>query len=253
MAKKTYAKASIITGDSKLIQSQGYKVGATSKNNFIIQNGVDTDIFYPREVKVKEEYKIMEKQVLLFSPRAITPNYNIDIIIESLYKVKKSGFNIKCMFSFAFGGEYYNSLVKRVKKLELDNQVIWLGRLSYNEMSKIYNAADIILSIPTSDSSPKSVYEAMFCKKPVIVSDIDWTYEILSNADIFRVKLRDVNETSNAIISLINNKELREDISKNAHKTAQLNFSYRNNMLKMEEIMKDACRLYKSKKTDNNI
>ena len=157
------------------------------------------------------------------------------------------------MFSFAFGGEYYNSLVKRVKKLELDNQVIWLGRLSYNEMSKIYNAADIILSIPTSDSSPKSVYEAMFCKKPVIVSDIDWTYEILSDADIFRVKLRDVNETSNAIISLINNKELREDISKNAHKTAQLNFSYRNNMSKMEEIMKDACHLYQSKNTDNNI
>ena len=85
MAKQTFSQIDIITGDSKLIQSQGYKLGAKENSNFIIQNGVDTKVFYPKNTNIKIKLGIKKDETLLFSPRAITPNYNIDTIIAVSY------------------------------------------------------------------------------------------------------------------------------------------------------------------------
>ncbi|MDC0172508.1 glycosyltransferase [Gammaproteobacteria bacterium] len=248
MANKAFSRANIVTGDSKLVQSQGYKVGARRENNFIIQNGVDTNIFYPRDNGIKEKYGIFDDEVLLFSPRAITPNYNIDTIIESLALMRDEGLGIKCLFSFAFGGEYYDSLKRLVKKLELEDRVIWLGRLSYEEMADHYNGADIIISVPTSDSSPKSVYEAMFCRKPVIVSDIPWTSEILSNSDCIRVTPQSPSCLSKAVVSILDDPKYGVSLAESAYQTALKNFCYFENMSKMEEIMLEVCNQFNMKR-----
>lgn len=240
MAKQTFSQIDIITGDSKLIQSQGYKLGAKENSNFIIQNGVDTKVFYPKNTNIKIKLGIKKDETLLFSPRAITPNYNIDTIIDSLSILKDKGFNFKCMFSFAFGGEYFDELKSRVKQKNLSKNIIWLGRLTYNEMADHYNASDIVISVPTSDSSPKSVYEAMFCKKPIVISNIDWTNEILSKMDCIKVTPKNIKELSEAIGFLINNDENRNSLAHHAYNTALDNFCYRTNMAKMENIMKAA-------------
>ena len=102
MAKRIFNKANIVTGDSILLQKSGYKVGAKKERNYIIQNGVDSSIFFPKENNLKKIYNISDDEFLLFSPRAITPLYNIDIIIDAIYNLKSSGYKIKCMFSFFF-------------------------------------------------------------------------------------------------------------------------------------------------------
>ena len=61
--------------------------------------------------------------------------------------------------------------------MNLEDYIIWQRNIDPNKMAKIYNASDIVISIPDSDSSPASVYEAMFCKKPVIISDLEWSNE----------------------------------------------------------------------------
>ena len=56
--------------------------------------------------------------------------------------------------------------------------MIFTGRLDHNKEIKYYYAdADVCVSIPSSDSSPFSVYEAMATKTPVIVSDLPWVSE----------------------------------------------------------------------------
>ena len=248
MAKKAFLRANVVTGDSKLVQSKGYKVGASRHNNFIIQNGVDTNIFYPRDMNIREKYGVLDGEVLLFSPRAITPNYNIDVIIESLALMRNMGLNVKCMFSFAFGGEYYNHLERLVENLDLEDRVIWLGRLSYIEMADHYNGADIIISVPTSDSSPKSVYEAMFCRKPVVISDIEWSRELLSSSDCIRVTPKNPLQLSQAVDEILSDSTYRDNLANSAYETACRNFGYHENMRKMEGIMQNICDQFKRKK-----
>lgn len=241
MARKAFSRADVVTGDSLLLRKQGYKVGAKQDHNYIIQNGVDTGVVYPRENDLKRRIGVQPGEVLIFSPRALMELYNIDVIIESIAAVRDAGYSIKCMFSYAFGGEYLAKLKSRVKELSLDGNVIWLGFLEYHEMAEHYNAADIVVSVPSSDSSPKSVYEAMFCRKPVIISDLEWSYELLADCDcLLRVKSRDSHALADRIKYLIDNKARRDRIASNAYAEAHKYFDYAANMKRMENIMIEA-------------
>jgi glycosyltransferase involved in cell wall biosynthesis len=48
-------------------------------------------------------------------------------------------------------------------------------------MADVYRAADVVLSIPSSDSSPRSVWEALACGRPVVVSDLPWARDELED------------------------------------------------------------------------
>jgi Glycosyltransferase len=212
------------------------------KNNYVIQNGVDSHIFFPKENSIKKKYGLEEKDLLLFSPRAIDPLYNIDIIIDSLYLLQKKNINIKCMFSYAFGNEYLVSLQTKVSDYGITNNIIWLGYLSYAEMAEKYNAADIIISIPKSDSSPRSVYEGMFCQKPVIISDLEWSHEFLTKNCVYRLKNTNSTCLSNAIEKIYRDENLKKMISEESLIVAKKYFDYQTNMESMEKIMRDYIR-----------
>ena len=239
MALNAFKKAHIITGDSLLLQKQGYKVGATKKNNYIVQNGVNSKIFFPKANNLRQNYSVADDEILIFSPRAITPLYNIDIILQAIHELVNTGHKIKCMLSFAFGDDYSAQLKKQVQDLKIVDHILWLGYLSYEDMAKHFNAADIVVSVPSSDSSPKSVYEAMFCKKPIVVSDLLWTYELLDDQCITRVGVKSPKELTIAIEKIIYNPEYAQNLADNALLLAKKHFDYRNNMLKMEHIMKN--------------
>ena len=239
MARKAFNKATVITGDSLILQKRGYKVGANAQENYIIQNGVDSSIFKPRSAnKLKQDLGVLKGETLIFSPRAITPLYNIDTIIESLSELKKTNPRFKCMFSYAFGGEYYSKLKEKVISFGLMENVIWLGYIQYEDMQLYYNASDLVISVPSSDSSPKSVYEAMFCGKPVIISDLEWSHELLDELDcVLRVDVKNPVQLAQAIKSLIDDNELLQALSKNSLLLAHKFFDYDINMKKMEAIM----------------
>ena len=238
MARQAFYKAVVVTGDSLLVQKRGFEVGAKAERNYIIQNGVDSFIFYPKDNSLKKDFHVGKDEFLFFSPRAITPLYNIDIILDSLHTLKEANHRFKCMFSFAFGGEYYSELKHKVTTLGLENYVIWLGYIKYEDMQLYYNASDLVISVPSSDSSPKSVYEAMFCGKPVIISDLEWSHELLDELEcVCRVDVRNADQLSNSISRLISDSRFSEKIIKNALQIAHKAFDYEVNMTKMEHIM----------------
>jgi len=147
------------------------------------------------------------------------------------------------MFSYPFGNEYSKNIKTKIQDYGLESNVIWLGTLNCTEMAAHYNAADIVVSIPSSDSSPKSVYEAMFCGKPVVISDLMWSYELLNNTKcVVRVPVNDSMKTYEAIKKLITNKTHYKYISMNANKVVHNSFTYQKNMEKMEEIMINAVK-----------
>ena len=241
MANKAFQRADLITNDSLVLQNSGYKVGASDVENHIVQNGVDSTIFYPHDNDLREKHEITPEEIVIFSPRAITPLYNIDIIIESIAQLVASGFKIKCMFSFAFGDDYFQKLNEQVDRLNLSEHIIWLGYLTYNDMAKYYNMADVVVSVPSSDSSPKSVYEAMFCRKKIVVSDLPWSYEILATEDCFlRVPVRDSIALSRAFEKLLNDES--ELYAENAYCVAHKYFDYEKNMKGMERLMVDVIK-----------
>jgi glycosyltransferase involved in cell wall biosynthesis len=54
-----------------------------------------------------------------------------------------------------------------------------IGNVPAERMPDVYRAADVVVSIPSTDSSPRSVWEALACGRSVVVSDLPWAREEL--------------------------------------------------------------------------
>ena len=104
----------------------------------------------------------------------------------------KKGFNDK-----------YDELIKR---LNIEDKVIAVNQLDHSKSMPYYcRDANIVVSIPSSDSSPASVYESMACKTPVIISDIPWYREVfVMDCDVAVVPVRNVDKFANTIIKVLN-------------------------------------------------
>ena len=223
MTRIAYVRPSIVTGDSYLIQKTGINYGADKKNNYVIQNGVNKTIFYPMEKNsdLLNYYNISHEETVFYSPRQLEELYNIDIIINSLYEIKNKGYSFKCMFSYGPESTYTIELKERIKEYNLESNIIWLDLLSHSEMAEHYNLSDLVISVPSSDSSPRSVYEAAFCKKPIITSDIKWTYEFFGNdSSLIRVPVRNQDSLTNLLIEFILDKSKFTSYADNTNKIA---------------------------------
>lgn len=247
MAKRVFKRVDIVTGDSKILQKAGMKYGAHSNNNYIIQNGVDLRTFNsPKKNTVSfiENRKIMK----LFSPRGITPLYNIDVIITALDILqRKHSLNFFCQFVYGFGDEYLIDYKKKCQILKLSANIEWIGYVDHKDMPNYYIRNDITISVPSSDSSPKSVYESMACGTPVVISDLEWSRENLINGkNVITCKAGSASDLADSIIKLYNDKVLYDDIKKSGIELVKERFSYIKEMEKMKKIMLKAIEMKKS-------
>ena len=207
MAQKAFIGSEIITNDScnEIHQKKVFLLGF-QKIIIMLYKMLLIQIFYPKENKLKKIYNLNTDDILLFSPRALEPVYNIDIIFGAIKILKDANLSLKCMFTYAFGDEYSAKLRKIAKDLNIENNIIWLGFKSYKEMAELYNASDIVVQSQVQIVSPKSVYEAMFLQKPVIVSDLEWSNEFFEqDKNIFKIKNISSHEVSYIIKNIISN------------------------------------------------
>jgi glycosyltransferase involved in cell wall biosynthesis len=55
-----------------------------------------------------------------------------------------------------------------------------VGQIEYDEMAKLFRAAEVTISIAESDSSPRSVWEAMASGSATVLSDLPWVHELIA-------------------------------------------------------------------------
>ena len=233
-----FKRSNIVTGDSFLLQEKGLLVGASLNNNYIIQNGVDSKLFFPGVDKRYQLFKLDRSDIIIFSPRSLAKLYNIKTILEAIYILKNRKINVYCLLTYAFGDEYIDDLKNYANTKGIKENLIWLGYLNQSKMPEIYNSSDIIVSVPDSDSSPKSVYEAMFCKKPVILSDLTWTNEFFKDGNYFlRVHPKDSVGLANSIEYYIKNQKIGVLHSENCFIKVNEHFDYYKNMKRLEDLL----------------
>ena len=121
----------------------------------IVQNGIDLESI----IKINNESKNKQgiKRIEILSIRGITPIYRIKEIIKGR-NISKENKKTKLMFTAPFfEGDYKSDIFKELKPFDQ-----FLGRIEKLSLYKILLETKLVISIPKSDSSPKSVYESIF-------------------------------------------------------------------------------------------
>ena len=241
--KYIFRKTDVITSDSVPLREASIALGARKDRNYIIQWGVDLTQFNPQvdRLKIRRIYTLSDSPLIL-SSRAFTPNYNIDTIIHCIPEVLRELPTAKFMFIYGFGDKE-TEMRRLVDDSGVSDSVIFVGHVDYEEMPFYCAAADICVSVPSSDSSPRSVYEAMACGVPPILSNLPWTKDFITpEQNALLVPERDHQALASAILRLLSDRELRQRIIEVNLKLVDERLNYHKHMAQMESIYQSLCQ-----------
>lgn len=154
----------------------------SQKNAHVIQYGIDVSA-------IKSYNNNNSKRTDIVSIRALYPLYRIKEIIKAR---NNSLIKSALIFFYPYWEETYKDQVDKLLN-PLDKN---LGRLpTKNEMYQILSKCYMAISIPESDSSPRSVYEAIFSGCCAVVTYNPWieSLPICMRSRVYVIDINDCN------------------------------------------------------------
>jgi hypothetical protein len=152
------AGAGSITVDSESMRSALFSLFRLESR--VVQNGIDVGAIAALSIKSPSREKLV-------SIRGYSENYRIDLILDARQRSFPS-MGISFCYPFVEGG--YKALLAP-RHISADED---LGRLSRGDLYQLLLQTLLVVSIPQSDSSPRSVYEAIFCGCCLAVTEAPW-------------------------------------------------------------------------------
>lgn len=179
-------------------------VNYSLKNIQIINNLLN--FIQPHEI-----LKLPPDQVNLCAIGRLAHEKNFALLIEALAKALPQ-LKVKPHLYLCGKGEEMNNLAKQIKQLDLEKIVTMVG---YTNIPLSYvESCDIFVSPSNSEAAPIVVCEALYYHKPIIATNTG-AAEILENGRYGIItEIGNVAQLAQALISLINDENLRYEYSK---------------------------------------
>lgn len=173
----------------------------------------------------------LEDKLVLFSLGRLVKRKGHDTVLKSLPKVLESFSNL--IYLIGSEGPYFEDLKELVRELKIEENVKFCGLIPEEEIPAFYQAADIFIMISRELENLDTegfgiVYlEAGIFAKPVIAGQSGGVKDVVRhNYNGLLVNPESPQETSAAIIKLIDNKSLRLELGINGQKMVENNFSW---------------------------
>lgn len=173
----------------------------------VIPNIIDLNRFYPVEKPDDSSF------LHLVVTRNLELIYGIETAIETIAILKKTIPGIR--LSIAGSGDQLNNLQNLTERLDLQEEVIFTGKLNPDQIVKLYHSADIMLNPTTVDNMPNSILEAMACGIPVVTTAVGGIpYIVKDNETALFTSIHDPKQMANQVLKLINSPDLYNKLRK---------------------------------------
>jgi len=128
---------------------------------------------------------------------------------------------------------------EKLRKLANENEinVNFLGNIPNHALPKILNEHELFILPSLYENMPKTLLEAMACGMPVIGTNVKGINEVIEHGENGILCDTNADSIRDAIISLMENEELMQELGENARKTIVENYSLSNLAEKELELM----------------
>ena len=207
---KEAAAVSVVSGVLGKAISNRFKI----EKYIVIQNVVDTNIFYPVQKQLSTVTKFIHVSVLNYQK-------NAEQIMEAFYQVKNSGHNFQLTI---YGPENFQ-LKQLVQDKNLEDYIIFKKEVPQDILAKDMQQSDALVLYSRYETFGCVVIEANACGIPAILSDLPVFREyIIQNKTGFFAKPNDAESLAGTIIKFIQNKNTFSQTEIADH--TKSNFSY---------------------------
>ena len=169
-------RADAIVADSSALLERMIELGAPRGRTALLNWGVDLERFTPldaaRRAALKKSLGLGSGPVIL-SSRGLGDVYNPETVLEAFGRIADQFPGAQLVVKH--GGTERPPF----DDLPFRDRTHLVGRVDYKTMRDYYRAAEIFVSIPWSDSSPRSVWEAMACGSACVLSDLPWVHDLI--------------------------------------------------------------------------
>ena len=131
-------------------------------------------------------------------------------------------------------GPYKSKLVKKVRKMNLQNNVVFTGMIPSDQVYKYYQLGNIFVCASTSESQGLTYIEALANRMPMVCKKDECLNEVIDdgvNGFVFEKK----QDFIKYIISILNDKSLANKMGKKSFEKSR-NFSKEEFGIKMEKL-----------------
>jgi len=200
--------------DSFELKYKGFSIKENMTIASPMVDAIDYSVLASKESK--EYFKLDEKNIYLGFLGRLSDVKDIEFLI-GLFNEQKDYFMKNNIILTIFGeGESRFKLEEIVKKLNLNNLVIFHGEVLPSDIDKVMATLKILLISSRHESGPIVMKEAMLCGIPVISNDIGEVKDYIINGKNGYIVNKDYNSYFNAIKNLLDNKLLKEEVIKNS-------------------------------------
>jgi len=207
----------------------------------VIPNGVNIILFKSlneKECKRSLSLDLNAKYVGFIG--SLAPWQGVEYLIKSAPLILEEVIETK--FLIVGDGVVREELEDIIRELGLDDRFIFTGTIPHRDVPKYINASEVCVvpKIPLKFGySPLKLYEYMACRKPVIASRLSG-FEILeqNNAGIL-VEPENSHKLAKAIIKMLKNKELREEMGRNGREVVVRKYSWKKVAENIEKVCMD--------------
>lgn len=209
--KKADRCITVSEGMKRRIVEEGVEEGRLT----VIPNGVDIGLYLPKK-GVEEEGKIV-------AIGRIEPEKGFDVLIRAVNLVLQER---DCTTYIIGAGSMEGELKRLARRLSVENQVIFTGRLPPEEVVKHLQSASIF-ALPSRKESFGMVYiEAMACGRPVIGTKTIGPEEVINDECGFLVPVDDVQALADKISFLLGDKKQRKKMGSAGRKIVEREYSW---------------------------
>ena len=197
-----------------------------------LTNPVDTELFSPERKPAIDKNK---GEYLLVCPRRLVEKNGVHFLIEALPKIVAEK-NIRLVI--AGDGPLRKKIEKRLKELDIEEKVTFLGSVPNEKMPGILISADLIVIPSLMEATSIAALEAMSCGKPIAASRVGGLPEIIDEDVGFLMDPGNPDDIAKKINLALQDINLLKKKGKSARERVVGNWSARKLVLEHREIYK---------------
>ena len=209
--KRVVKNASIVFVDSEVGKKQLEESYSCKRNLKIFKLPYIAPPYIYNSKDFSSELELPKKY--LFYPAQFWEHKNHKNLIQALELIKTKHNKIVNLVLVGAKKHYYSNVLDVIKQYDLDKQIHYFDYVQNDELVYLYKNAFAL--IMPSYLGPTNIppLEAIALGCPVIVSDVYAAREQLDDSALY-FNPKDSKDISNKILTLLENKKLREDIIK---------------------------------------
>lgn len=219
--KHAFKKAHLIHAWGPVMTISMKAIGVDMNKVLVIPKGIDLSLF---EASVNNSTKIEA-----IVTRSLQPEYRHDCILKAFAILDKK--DIDFSLTIVGNGSRLEHLKKLAKELNIQNKVIFTGRIANTALPQLLKQANFYISMPNTEGVSASLFEAMACNCYPVVSDIPGNQGWIQHRDNGQlIPIDNYNKLADELVWSFKNPDSRNKAITKNQKFVEENANYKINM-----------------------